>query len=386
MDSQSAASRKGFTLIELMIVVAILAAAVVTAMPYLSNRNSQNKAFLRELTVLSRELHTRAKLNGVAYRLVIDMAEAGDGSRAPAQKFWVERGTAKAVLKETEEEDAMKREQHGGDEAKKDPKGFEMDNSMIKEPRRLPSGLRIERVELTRVKSPLTSGKAFIHYLPQGLVDEAAIHIKGEKKPGVDRGDPPSYGKGRTDLEISLAQGDQLAMKRFTRNGFTLLEVLVALFILTGAILVTANSWSGNFMRMRKAQLYNNVATLLERKMVEVEAKYKGKPIGEIPDSEGGDFGSDHPQYRWELKSRELKLPDLTPLLVQEDGADEMLITMMKQLTEQLSKAIKEVRVTIFVKGKGRTKEMEFPATQYFIDYDSGLAGLPGGDPGGSAK
>ena len=69
-------------------------------------------------------------------------------------------------------------------------------------------------------------------------------------------------------------------------RGFTLIEVLVALFILTGGILVLANAWSGNFMRMRKSAMFNDVATLLERKMVETEAKYKSKQLAEIPDAE----------------------------------------------------------------------------------------------------
>src|SRR5262245_35818370 len=69
----------GFTLIELMVVVAIIAGVAVLAMPYMNNRSPGTKRFLREFTVLSRELHTRAKLNGVIYRLVIDMGEQGDG-------------------------------------------------------------------------------------------------------------------------------------------------------------------------------------------------------------------------------------------------------------------------------------------------------------------
>jgi len=167
-------------------------------------------------------------------------------------------------------------------------------------------------------------------------------------------------------------------------RGFTLLEVLISLFILAGAIIVVGSSWSGNFMRIRKSNMYNNVATLLEQKMVELEAKYKDKPINEIPDSEGDGFGNDYPQYRWEMQSRELKLPDLTPMLVgQEDGADETLISTMKQLTEYLSKVIKEVKVTIYVSSGSR--EVQFSATQYFVDYtqDFGMGALGGAAGGG---
>ena len=164
------------------------------------------------------------------------------------------------------------------------------------------------------------------------------------------------------------------------KKGFTLLEVMIAMMIIAGAILVLANSWSGSFMKIRKATLNNNVATLLERKMIETEAKYKNK-FNEIPENESGDFGSENPMYTWEVKSKELKVPDLTPLLVgKEGGADEMLISMIKQLTEYLNKTIKEVKVTVFVKTPKKT--VEYSATTYMIDYSQDL-GLGGGTPGG---
>lgn len=171
---------------------------------------------------------------------------------------------------------------------------------------------------------------------------------------------------------------------RFSKaNGFTLIEVLVALFILTGAILVIANTWSGNFMRMRKSVYLNDAATLLERKMAEIEAKYKNKALSEIEEEAEGDFGKDYPQYRWAMKSKDLKLPDLSPLIIgQGQEADETLLAMIKQMTELISKAVKEVKVSVFLK-RG-TKELEFSAAQYFVDYTQefslgGAGGLPGG-------
>ena len=171
-------------------------------------------------------------------------------------------------------------------------------------------------------------------------------------------------------------------------DGFTLIEVLIALLITAAAIIAASSLWSGNFMRIRKAQLNYDVATLLERKMVEVEAKYKEKSLEEIPEEESGDFGSEYPQYRWTMKARELTLPDLTSVLVSQsdEGADEMLISMMKQLTEYLQKAIKEVKVSVFVKRGGR--ELEFSAAQYFVDYSKEFAAAAGGggDGGGGQK
>ena len=170
-------------------------------------------------------------------------------------------------------------------------------------------------------------------------------------------------------------------MKR--ERGFTLIEVLISLVIVAGAIIAAASLWSGNFMRIRKANLQYDVATLLERKMVEIEAKYSVKPLNEIPEEENGDFGSEFPQYRWTLKTRELELPDMTALLMaKQEGADEMLISMIKQMTEFLNKAIKEAKVSVFVKRKG--KELEFSATQYFIDYTKEFSGGAAGAAGGA--
>ncbi len=163
------------------------------------------------------------------------------------------------------------------------------------------------------------------------------------------------------------------------QRGFTLIEVLIALFILSGGIIVLASAWSGNFMRIRKSVTYHDVATLLERKMLETEAKYKSKQMSEIPEDDSGDFGSEYKQYRWTMQAKDLKFPDLAPLLTsQEGGADETLISMIKQMTEYLNQTIKEVKISIFVKGT-KGKETEFSAVQYIINYEKDFAGLPAG-------
>ncbi len=166
-----------------------------------------------------------------------------------------------------------------------------------------------------------------------------------------------------------------------SKRGFTLLEVLIALVIVLGGVLVVGQSWSGNFLRVRKTNLYNNVSLLLQRKMTELEAFYYSKPIDQIPDSDAGDFGSDYPQYRWEMISQEFEFPDLSSVLVGRDqGADDMLLTMMKQMQEYISKSVKEVTVKVFVKTP--TREMEYSITTYFVDYKKNASIGPGASGG----
>ncbi len=164
-----------------------------------------------------------------------------------------------------------------------------------------------------------------------------------------------------------------------TQQGFTLIEVLVAMMILVGGIVIVANSWSGNLLKIRKSNLYNNVGVLLERKATELEVKYREKSLTEIPDEETGDIEG-YPQYQWKLKSRKFEMPDISSLLIKEKGgaADEMFLSMMKQVNEFLSQSVKEVKISIVYKGGGKKKDAEYSVTTYFIDYTKELTGLPG--------
>ncbi|NCN95669.1 MAG: type II secretion system protein [Bdellovibrionales bacterium] len=166
------------------------------------------------------------------------------------------------------------------------------------------------------------------------------------------------------------------------KGGFTLLEVMIALVILGGGLLVLNNSWTTNSLRLRKANIFNNSATLLQKKMVEFEALYKDKPLTEIPENEAGDFGTEQPAYRWEMESRELEFPDLASIIIGEGQADETTLNMIRQMTDLISKSVKELKVTIFV--KAQKKEVKFSATTYFVDYSSEI-GL-GEAPQGSAN
>ncbi len=67
-------------------------------------------------------------------------------------------------------------------------------------------------------------------------------------------------------------------------HGFTLLEALLAMAILSTALLLLANSWSASFNRVKKTQLNFELSTLLDRKMSELIREYAGKPITEIPE------------------------------------------------------------------------------------------------------
>src|SRR4051812_29654423 len=96
-----------------------------------------------------------------------------------------------------------------------------------------------------------------------------------------------------------------------SKTGFTLLETLIAMMILSMAVIMLASSWGGNYARMRRTQLKTDMVALLQRKMVEIDMKYKDKPLSSIPeDGEEDDFGSEYPQYKWKMTAKDLEIPD----------------------------------------------------------------------------
>lgn len=169
------------------------------------------------------------------------------------------------------------------------------------------------------------------------------------------------------------------------KNGFTLIETVIAMGIIASGLLLLVNTWGGAFVRLDRTQKSFELASLLERKMADIEIKYRGKNIDEIKEEDEGDFDG-FPNYTWKMSSRKLEFPDLSGALTGRDGgADAMTLTAIKQLTEVLSKSIKEVTVAVVYTKPGK-KPIEHSVTTYFVDYTKtamGVPGLPAGAPGG---
>lgn len=157
----------------------------------------------------------------------------------------------------------------------------------------------------------------------------------------------------------------------------SLLEVLIAMVILATGLMLISSSWSGTYMRLRKTQTNVEIAALLQRKIVEIETEWKGKPLDSIPEEKEDTFGSEFPNYRWKMESQKFQMPDISDIyLNREGGASEMLLQIMKQFSEILGKSIREVKVTVFYKSKSG-KEIPYSITTVFVDFDRDIP-IPG--------
>ncbi len=163
----------GFTLLEILLVMGFIGIIISMGATKLQNPNTALKQSVKQIATISRELHVRAKLSGVTYRLAFEM-----NGKKP-DRMWVEASTQKVTFpseKELKDRDSRRRDPD------KEPKSpFTIDKRVgsggVKE---LPAKLKIRRIEYAQQEEPISSGMAYVHYLPEGIVEEAAIHIATE--------------------------------------------------------------------------------------------------------------------------------------------------------------------------------------------------------------
>ncbi|MEZ4872282.1 MAG: prepilin-type N-terminal cleavage/methylation domain-containing protein [Bdellovibrionales bacterium] len=158
---------KGFTLLEVMVVLVLVATLSGFMVTRLANPSREMKRFVVKFSLVTGRIQYQAKLFNTTYRLVLDLDENElDGI---PQRYWIEKSTATGVVMESEPEKA--KEEQGESSI------FEMDTKIFKEVQQFPPGLKLTQVELTRRNRPITEGRAYIYFLPQGMVDEAAIQL-----------------------------------------------------------------------------------------------------------------------------------------------------------------------------------------------------------------
>lgn len=151
-------------------------------------------------------------------------------------------------------------------------------------------------------------------------------------------------------------------------NGFTLIEVLVSMLILAMTTIILYQSWNGSLIAVRKGRLYNTIALLLQRKVTEFEVQSKTKKIDELKEEDKGDFGSDYPEFTWDIKLQPFSVPPITPPEKKNElGTSEITVTIFKTISDYFEKAVREVLVTVHYKSGKRT--LNYSVSTIYVDY-----------------
>lgn len=148
-------------------------------------------------------------------------------------------------------------------------------------------------------------------------------------------------------------------------RGFTLVEVMIAMAIMSSSIVLMSQTWSSNWVRLRKIGVNNRAAFLLNSKVAELENLYTPK-FSSIPEEESGEF-EEYPDYTWSMTSQKFTMPDLRPLLSSQGELPEQLGDLIDNLTDYFNDTIVEMKVTItYTKNKS---SKTFSATTFLVDF-----------------
>lgn len=168
-------NNRGFTLIEIMVVVAILAAVLAVGVPKLFNTTTAMRTGIRKMAIMTRDLRNIARLSNSTMRIAMKL----DAERA--HTFWIESAPGNATLLSAEKQKELEQMTSIAREDEKPKNEFSQDARVLKKIEELPRGLYFENIEIAGREKPITEGMAYVHFFPQGLAEEAAIHF-GDRK------------------------------------------------------------------------------------------------------------------------------------------------------------------------------------------------------------
>lgn len=164
-------SSRGFSLLEILIVLALITGILTITIPRLRPKDRVLSS-LRKVTVLTRKAYGTARLKGRTYRLVVFMPN--EESETQEGAIWMESTEKKGIVQSTYKEE-LEQEKEGKDNGGGYSPDYTMDTKILKEKITLPPDYKFESVEIG--EELITEGKAYIYFLPQGRVTQAAIHV-----------------------------------------------------------------------------------------------------------------------------------------------------------------------------------------------------------------
>ncbi len=161
-----AKTQLGFTLIEILIVMGIIAAIMGFSFSRIRKNDNNIRAVARHFIVLSKEIRNHAKLTNSTMRLVIQFDPL-------KPKYWVEKSAGNEIRESTDEKKSI------SDEAPSST--FQIFKTLTKKEKELPAGLLFSSLEVLN-QNPISDGLGFIYFTPEGFTDAATLQLTDKKR------------------------------------------------------------------------------------------------------------------------------------------------------------------------------------------------------------
>ena len=143
-------------------------------------------------------------------------------------------------------------------------------------------------------------------------------------------------------------------LKVWTKKGFTLLEVMVAVAILSLGLIIAIQSFSVSLRIAETSLNLSKAALLAQRKLSEIELE--GFSFESL---NSGDFGENYPDFGWETDITPVELKE--PLI--EAGLEDMFAFHEEPLIEaglEDMPVLYQVAITIFWQERGKRRDLTF--------------------------
>jgi general secretion pathway protein H len=153
----------------------IIGTILATIAPKLVDRKMRMRESVRKLASLTREVHNASRLYNATYRLVITM----DDKKGHSYTVESAPGNVTLLTEDQAEEEAKASSGKSDEDLPKSE--FSEDARVLKRPEELPKGFYVGSVEYGNRTDAINDGVAYIHFFPQGLTEEAVIHLTDKK-------------------------------------------------------------------------------------------------------------------------------------------------------------------------------------------------------------